>query len=78
MKQKFTPNDLIPYLYNEVSATRRLAMAEALYDEPSLREEYEGLRTAYQQLPRVAFQPSSRTIQDILKYSERTALEKHA
>ncbi|MCB0578416.1 MAG: hypothetical protein KDD10_03795 [Phaeodactylibacter sp.] len=78
MKQKFTPNDLIQYLYHEVSATERLAMDEALCESPGLREEYKSLQQAYQQLPRVAFRPSSRTIQDILKYSERTALEKHA
>lgn len=78
MKQKFTPNDLIQYLYNEVSTTERLAMEEALCERPGLMEEYEGLREAKQQLPRVTFRPSSGTIQDILKYSERTALEKHA
>ncbi|MCB0588958.1 MAG: hypothetical protein KDD06_26955 [Phaeodactylibacter sp.] len=78
MKQKFTPNDLIQYLYNEVSATERLAMDEALYEDLGLREEFEGLQVAFQQLPRVTFRPSSRTIQDILKYSEKTALEKHA
>ncbi|MCB0548748.1 MAG: hypothetical protein KDD19_14305 [Phaeodactylibacter sp.] len=78
MKQKFTPNDLIQYLYNEVSATERLSMDEALCNDLELREEYEGLRDAYQQLPRVSFRPSSRTVQSILKYSERTTLEKHA
>ena len=78
MKQKFTPNDLIRFLYNEVSATERLSMDEALCDNLRAREEFEGLREAYQQLPKVTFRPSSRTIQDILKYSGKTALEKHA
>lgn len=78
MKQKFTPNDLIQYLYNEVSAAERLSMDEALCGDLGLREEYEGLQLAYQQLPKVTFRPSSRTVQSILKYSERTALEKHA
>ena len=78
MKQKFTPNDLIRFLYNEVSATERLSMDEALCDNLRLREEFEGLQEAYQQLPKVTFRPSSRTIQDILKYSEKTTLEKHA
>ncbi|MCB0558713.1 MAG: hypothetical protein H6573_10975 [Lewinellaceae bacterium] len=78
MKQTFTPNDLIRFLYNEVSATERLSMDEALCDNLRLREEFEGLQEAYQQLPKVTFRPSSRTIQDILKYSEKTTLEKHA
>ncbi len=78
MKQKFTSNDLVHYLYNEVGATERLAMDEALCDDLRLKEEYHGLREAYQQLPKVTFRPSSPTIQLILKYSERTALEKHA
>ena len=78
MKQKFTPNDLIRFLYNEVSATERLSMDEALCDDLRLREEFAGLQQAYQQMPKVTFRPSSRTIQDILKYSEKTTLEKHA
>ena len=76
MKQKFTPNDLIQYLYNEVSTTERLAIDEALCEDPRLKEEFQGLQQAYRQLPKITFSPSSPTIQDILKYSERTALEK--
>ncbi len=78
MKQKFTSDDLVNYLYNEVGATKRLAMDEALCENLELREEYRSLREAYQQLPKVTFRPSSPSIHRILKYSERTALEKHA
>ena len=78
MKQTFTPNHLVKYLYSETSASERLAMDEALATNINLREEYNELRTAYQQLPKVKFSPSDKSIQNILRYSKRTALEKHA
>ncbi|MCB0553409.1 MAG: hypothetical protein KDD02_07645 [Phaeodactylibacter sp.] len=78
MELKFTPNCLIKYLYSETSAMERLGIDEAMAGDIGLREEYEGLLQAYQQLPKVTFSPSRSTIQGILKYSERTALEKQA
>ncbi|MCB0568432.1 MAG: hypothetical protein KDC66_01645 [Phaeodactylibacter sp.] len=78
MKQKFTPDVLIKYLYSETTATERLEIDEALFEDVALREEYEGLLQAYHQLPKVTFSPSRSTVQGILKYSERTALEKQA
>ncbi len=76
MKQKFTPDFLIKYLYSETSAAERLGIDEALFEDLPLREEFENLQQAFHQLPRVTFSPSRNTIQGILKYSERTALEK--
>ena len=78
MKQKFTPNHLIKYLYNENTASERLAIDEALTYDAKLQEEYNELKAAYQQLPKASFTPSSASIQNILKYSRSTALEKQA
>ena len=77
MKQSFTPNHLIQYLYNETTASETLAINEALNEDQALLEEFKSLHEGYQQLPKVKFSPSSSTIQDILGYSERTTLEKH-
>ncbi len=78
MKQKFTPEHLVKYLYSETTATERLEIDEALSQDAGLRKEYEGLLLAYQQLPKVSFSPSRASVNNILKYSEMTTLEKQA
>ena len=78
MELDFTQNFLIKYLYKETSASETLAIEEALFLNSKLNEEYQGLLKAYRQLPKVKFSPTSSTIQQILGYSERTALEKSA
>ncbi len=78
MEQNFTPNHLVKYLYRETTASETLAINEALNENFGLREEFEGLFQAYQQLPRVTFRPSNGAIQRILGYSQRRTLEKLA
>ena len=78
MKQNFTSNSLIKYLYKETTTSEALAINDQLREDSSLREEYDGLFKAYQQLPKVSFRPSGAVIHKILGYSERTALEKLA
>jgi hypothetical protein len=78
MKQNFTPNHLIKYLYKETSASETLAINEALAQDRALLEEYQGLLNAYQQLPKVKFNASSSSIKNILGYSKQTTLEKQA
>ncbi len=78
MEQNFTPNHLVKYLYRETTASETLAINEALNENFGLREEFEGLFQAYQQLPKVTFSPSNSAIQRILGYSQRRTLEKLA
>lgn len=78
MKQKFTPENLVKYLYHETSVSERLAVRDALQGDVGLLDAYEELVLGYQQLPKVKFSPSKKTIQRILKYSERTAVGKEA
>ena len=74
MTQKFTQNDLIRFIYKETSVRETLAIQEALNSDFDLFVEYQELYQAYQQLPKVTFSPSKSTIQDILQYSQRSAL----
>ena len=69
MKQSFTPNHLLKFLYNETGTAQSLAIGEALQEDASLRHEFGEILQGYQQLPRVQFRPSGKTIQNILKYS---------
>lgn len=78
MKQNFTSNHLIKFLYNETGVLEKLAINEALHADPVLRREYEALQQAQQQLPKVTFRPSASAVQRILKYSERTAVGREA
>jgi hypothetical protein len=78
MTQPFTPELLVKFLYKETTASETLAVNEALYNDPGLQAEYENLRQAERHLPKVKFQPSSNTLQNILRYSERTTVGKTA
>jgi len=74
MKQYFTQLDLIRYIYRETSAAESLEITEALSENPLLREEYLELYQSYLQLPKAKFSPRPSALQNILSYSEQTAL----
>lgn len=78
MKQTFTTDLLIKYIYQETSASETIAIREALSESNALMAKYEELLASYQQLPSVKFSPKSSTLQNILKYSRRSALQKQA
>ena len=75
MKHRFTPNDLVRFIYKETSVTESLGITEALSEDRKLFEEYEALMGSYLQLPKAKFDPSKNTIQDILRYSENTTVQ---
>ncbi|PSR13160.1 MAG: hypothetical protein DA408_10455 [Bacteroidetes bacterium] len=77
MKHIFTPEDLIPYLYSEATLRERLAVKEALRQDPLLASELEELRAAKLQFPQVKFNAPKRSLQSILNYSKSNALEEH-
>ncbi|MCC6725278.1 MAG: hypothetical protein IT258_12280 [Saprospiraceae bacterium] len=74
MEQYYTQLDLIRYIYRETSATETLEIAEALSEDPLLMEEYKELYEGYLQLPKAKFSPKPSALQNILRYSEQTAL----
>ena len=78
MEQKITKNDLIRYIYKETSISETLAINEALRSRVELHVKYQELLQAYQQLPKAKFSPSASAIQNILRYSQLTALEAHS
>ena len=77
MDLKFTKNDLIRYIYKETSVTETLAINEALSSNPKLESKHQELLQGFQQLPKAKFSPSASAIQNILRYSQHTALETH-
>lgn len=75
MKQNFTPEDLMAYLYDETSLAQRLATQDALRRDPVLAQELEQLRRSKRRFPKVKFTAPKRSLQSILNYSRSTALE---
>jgi hypothetical protein len=74
MEQYYTQLDLIRYIYRETSATETLEIAQALKEDPLLMEEYRELYEGYLLLPKAKFSPKPNALQNILRYSEQTAL----
>lgn len=66
--------DLIRYIYKETSAAESHLIREALNQDPLLMEEFEELYGGYLQMPKAKFSPRPSAIQNILSYSEQTAL----
>lgn len=74
MKQKFTLNHLIKFIYKETTAQEMLHIIEALNENEELAREYETLIEAYQALPKIKVQPSRSSINNILDYSKQSRL----
>lgn len=75
MKQTFTTDQLIRFMYKETSASETFAIKQALNSSKELMEEFQNLQAAQQQLPKVKFSPKPSTLQNILRYSKSTAIE---
>lgn len=75
MKQTFTTDQLIRFMYRETSASEAFAIKQALNNSKELKDEFRQLQAAQRQLPRVKFSPRRSTVQNILRYSKSTAIE---
>lgn len=75
MKQQFTTNDLLRYLYNEVSYLERIAIEKALKSDAILAESLEALEAGHATLDEVELVPSNLSIQAILNYSGSSHFE---
>ncbi len=69
----FTQEDLLLYLYSETSSSKSAEIKAALDLDWNLREEFELLQSAHNQLKTIKMAPSSNTINNILNYAEKSA-----
>jgi type II secretory pathway component PulM len=80
MKHIITQNDLLLYLYNEVSYLEKMAIEQALKTNAQLQKELQNLRAMDEQLidiidtEKTAAAPSDLSLQNILNYSQRSHL----
>ncbi len=67
----FTQEELLQYLYNETSIEKTAAIKTALLNDWSLREKFDLLTSAQQNLEVIKLSPRKQTIDNILNYAER-------
>jgi len=75
MKQTYTINDLVRFLFNEVPAEESLAIAGILAEDYMLKESFTEMLDAKSTLPKVGFLPSKKALRKILQYSESAVCE---
>ncbi len=68
----FTPEDMIRYLYNEMTAAEAQTLTRALEADWSLKEKFEVLKLAMSSLDTLHFSPRPKAIDAILEYAEAT------
>lgn len=69
MKQQFTQDDLVAYVYGEASRDQIQATEAALAADPALVTELTRLVEAQANLPKVRFSPRRRIVKAILRYA---------
>lgn len=76
MIKPFTPNDLIRYIYQEMSEGETELLVQALHRDELLMEAYMELLSTMQQLDQVMVEPSESVVKSILRKAKSTGLEK--
>jgi len=70
MKQCYTEETLVKFIYGECDLFERLEMENALEENLCLRENFDELFKSYKTLPKVKFAPQKATIDSILKHGK--------
>ena len=68
---KITPEDLVQYIYSETSTQKTEAIKAALENDWSLREAFEQIVSAQNQLKNAKLSPREESIKKILDYAEK-------
>jgi hypothetical protein len=72
---KFTPEDLLLYLYKESSPQLTDAIQQALQVDWTLREKFNVLKTATQSLDQLQLSPRTEAILNIMNYAREKSSE---
>lgn len=77
MIETVTQNNLVRYIYGEMSAEEAGLFQEALHSNPELKELYEQMLESKADLEKIRLQPSQKVIANILDYSKDSAPMEH-
>lgn len=72
MKQSYTEQDLIRFIYGEVEICEFFEMDYAIATNQSLRRSYQSLKSTLNLLPKVTARPSLKSVENILTHSKRS------
>ena len=75
MEELSTHNNLVRFLYQETSLREDIVLQKIMAFDATLQDEYNILKDAKQQLPKVLFNPSSSVLDRIMNHSRTTATE---
>ncbi|MFC5625485.1 hypothetical protein [Algoriphagus winogradskyi] len=76
MIKPFTPNDLIRYIYQEMSEVEQELFVQALHSDDSLMQEYVEMLSTIEQMDQIQLQPSEKVVQAIKSRAQSTGLER--
>jgi len=66
---RYSPEDLLRYLYKETSSEETAAIEEALQSDWTLREKLNVLKTSMERLNNLVVAPRTEAVLNILKYA---------
>ncbi|MDP5172775.1 MAG: hypothetical protein NWR72_21230 [Bacteroidia bacterium] len=73
MKRRFTDDDLLRFLYNEMPPADSDLLMDALVKDEELFERYESFQQAAEQLSEVSYQPSAKSVEAVMSYVRESA-----
>ncbi len=71
----FTPEELILYLYKEISSKKAAAIEQALKEDWTLREKLSVLKTSMQRLDKATQAPRTEVVLNVLNYARERSIE---
>jgi ABC-type dipeptide/oligopeptide/nickel transport system permease component len=76
MIKPFTPNDLIRYIYQEMSEGEQELLVQAWHSDQALMQEYIEMLSTIEQMDQIQLQPSENVVQAIKSRPHPTGLER--
>ena len=75
---KFTPEDLVQYLYNETSVQKTAAIKAALDTDWDLRESFEQIIAGQRNLEEINLSPREEAVNKILQHTSKKVGQLHS
>ncbi len=75
MANNYTENDLLLYLYNELSPTEKAQIESAILSSSSLQNSLSNLKEGMLVLEKLGAEPSPTSIDLIMEYSQQSAAQ---
>ena len=76
MIKPFTPNDLIRYIYQEMTEVEQDLLVQALHSDESLMQEYVEMLSTLDQLEQIQLSPSEKVVKAIKMKAKSTGLQR--